>query len=144
MDELDRKYPMYGFSCNRGYGTADHQNAIKKHGVTSQHRRSFAPISLALRRRPAMVEPTEPSQLAASPLVAETPLKLACPSDRLALVKSPPAATSGIRVTPVKIQCDGTPTAAARDAGFQELAAKTSDDCALAFDQNVGEASGQE
>lgn len=38
-------YPQYGFINNVGYGTAKHLAAIKKHGSTIIHRKSFAPIN---------------------------------------------------------------------------------------------------
>ena len=41
MIELDRKYPMYGFARNKGYGTAEHIAALKKYGPCPEHRRSF-------------------------------------------------------------------------------------------------------
>lgn len=41
MDGIDRQYPMYGWSRNKGYGTADHRNAIGEHGACEWHRRSF-------------------------------------------------------------------------------------------------------
>ncbi len=34
-------YPMYGWDKNKGYGTYEHRNAIKKFGLTRIHRRSF-------------------------------------------------------------------------------------------------------
>lgn len=34
-------YPQYNFSKNKGYGTADHIEAIKKHGACIIHRSSF-------------------------------------------------------------------------------------------------------
>lgn len=37
-------YPEYGFEEHKGYGTAKHLAAIKKHGVCKIHRRSFAPV----------------------------------------------------------------------------------------------------
>lgn len=48
MQELDKKYPMYYWSKNAGYGTVLHQDALKNHGVTIHHRRSFAPIRALL------------------------------------------------------------------------------------------------
>lgn len=57
MEEMDKQYPMYGFSSHKGYGTAEHQRAIKRHGVSMQHRRSFAPVAKVLLKRPAMVRP---------------------------------------------------------------------------------------
>lgn len=41
MDEYDLLYPEYGFSKNKGYGTAAHIEAIKKYGLSPVHRRSF-------------------------------------------------------------------------------------------------------
>lgn len=41
MDEMDEKYPEYGFKKHKGYGTADHIAAIKKYGPCPIHRRSF-------------------------------------------------------------------------------------------------------
>ena len=45
MYELDKKYPMYDFKNNKGYGTKKHVDAIKKYGVILEHRRSFKPVS---------------------------------------------------------------------------------------------------
>ena len=45
MIELDKKYPVYGFKKNKGYGTKAHIEAIKKHGfVKGVHRLTFEPI----------------------------------------------------------------------------------------------------
>lgn len=41
MRKLNRKYPGYGFSRNKGYGTKFHQTALKKYGLTEIHRTSF-------------------------------------------------------------------------------------------------------
>ncbi len=48
MEEQDIKYPEYGFASHVGYGTAKHQEALVKHGVTVLHRKSFAPIKKLL------------------------------------------------------------------------------------------------
>ncbi len=48
MNDLCQKFPMYGWSRNAGYGTAEHLRAINDHGVTHHHRRSFAPVRLAV------------------------------------------------------------------------------------------------
>ena len=45
MEQQDAQYPEYGFASHVGYGTAKHQQALEAHGVTSLHRRSFAPIA---------------------------------------------------------------------------------------------------
>lgn len=44
MAALDREYPGYGFSRHKGYGTAAHAAALREHGVSPQHRRSFEPV----------------------------------------------------------------------------------------------------
>jgi ribonuclease HII len=45
MIELDKKYPQYGFKKNKGYGTKDHLDALKKYGyVKGIHRLTFEPI----------------------------------------------------------------------------------------------------
>ena len=41
MRELDRLYPGYGFARNKGYGTREHIDALKRLGPTPIHRRSF-------------------------------------------------------------------------------------------------------
>lgn len=46
MKELGNKYPQYGFEVHMGYGTRKHLEAINEYGITSEHRKSFAPIKL--------------------------------------------------------------------------------------------------
>ena len=41
IKELDEIYPQYGFAKNKGYGTADHIEAIKKFGPCPLHRKTF-------------------------------------------------------------------------------------------------------
>lgn len=41
MIELDRIYPEYGFARNKGYGTKEHIEALKKIGPCPMHRKSF-------------------------------------------------------------------------------------------------------
>ena len=45
MVAFEAKYPGYGFAKNKGYGTAQHMEALKRLGATAIHRRSFAPVS---------------------------------------------------------------------------------------------------
>jgi ribonuclease HII len=40
---LAKKYPEYGLEANKGYGTAHHLLALKEHGPSRYHRRSFRP-----------------------------------------------------------------------------------------------------
>lgn len=44
MAELHEQYPMYQFASNQGYGTRDHLEALKSHGPSPHHRKSFAPV----------------------------------------------------------------------------------------------------
>jgi ribonuclease HII len=48
MMKLSRRYRRYAWDSNKGYGTREHAEAIKKHGVCIHHRRSFSPIERAL------------------------------------------------------------------------------------------------
>ncbi len=47
--ELHAQYPHYGFDAHKGYGTAAHLHALKEHGATPWHRKSFAPVAEVLR-----------------------------------------------------------------------------------------------
>jgi len=48
MCKLDRMYPQYGFSRNKGYPTAQHLAALDRFGPCEIHRRSFAPVAQRL------------------------------------------------------------------------------------------------
>lgn len=41
MGEYAKTYPQYAFEKNKGYGTAEHINGIKEHGLCAIHRRTF-------------------------------------------------------------------------------------------------------
>lgn len=41
MDEYDKIFPEYGFAKNKGYGSAEHIDALKKYGPCPIHRSSF-------------------------------------------------------------------------------------------------------
>lgn len=41
MRRLHRRYPHYHFDQNKGYGTAEHWDAIRAHGVADVHRKTF-------------------------------------------------------------------------------------------------------
>ncbi len=47
MIEAAQKYPEYGWERNKGYGSAAHMEALRKHGPTPLHRYSFAPVAQA-------------------------------------------------------------------------------------------------
>lgn len=44
MLELHLRFPDYGFDRHMGYPTAAHLEALRRHGVSAVHRRSFAPV----------------------------------------------------------------------------------------------------
>ena len=46
MDDLEKKFPGYGFDKHAGYGTKAHLDAIRRQGMTPEHRKSFHPKSL--------------------------------------------------------------------------------------------------
>ncbi|NUS39972.1 MAG: ribonuclease HII [Lysobacter sp.] len=48
MRELHRLWPQYGFDEHKGYSTPAHLAALREHGPCPQHRRSFAPVRIAL------------------------------------------------------------------------------------------------
>ena len=39
------EHPHYGWERNMGYGTAEHLEALRRHGPSPLHRRSFAPVA---------------------------------------------------------------------------------------------------
>jgi len=41
MRELHKEYPQYNWAQNKGYGTLEHREAIKKYGLCRIHRKSF-------------------------------------------------------------------------------------------------------
>jgi ribonuclease HII len=45
MLEAAAAHPHYGWERNKGYGTAEHLEALRQHGPTPLHRRSFAPVA---------------------------------------------------------------------------------------------------
>lgn len=45
MRELACSHPFYGWERNAGYGTPEHLAALRRHGPTIHHRRSFAPVA---------------------------------------------------------------------------------------------------
>ena len=47
--EIDAQYPQYGFARHKGYGTAEHLAALRAHGASPVHRRTFRPVTEVLR-----------------------------------------------------------------------------------------------
>ncbi|PRD70525.1 ribonuclease HII [Malikia spinosa] len=56
LELLDQHYPQYGFARHKGYGTAEHLQALRLHGPCPEHRRSFAPVAQA-ERSPLGINP---------------------------------------------------------------------------------------
>ena len=53
MMRLHQDFPQYGFDRHKGYPTAAHIIALQEHGISSEHRRSFAPVKkLIMQCRP--------------------------------------------------------------------------------------------
>ncbi len=48
MVELDKLYPEYGFTRNKGYPTVEHLAALRTFGPCPIHRRSFRPVRESL------------------------------------------------------------------------------------------------
>ncbi len=48
MEELDRRYPQYGFARHKGYPTRDHVARLRRFGISPVHRRTFGPVRAML------------------------------------------------------------------------------------------------
>ena len=51
MAREDLRFPGFGFASNKGYGTADHLDALQRLGPCAIHRRSFRPVRKGQTRR---------------------------------------------------------------------------------------------
>lgn len=49
MEQLDTRFPAYGFRVHKGYPTKAHLAALQQHGVSDVHRRTFGPVRSLLR-----------------------------------------------------------------------------------------------
>lgn len=47
MAQLDSRYPEYGFAAHKGYGTARHLDAVRRHGGCPEHRYSYSNVAAA-------------------------------------------------------------------------------------------------
>lgn len=50
MQELHLQFPQYGFGQHKGYPTAAHREALLRHGPCPEHRSSFRPVRMALKK----------------------------------------------------------------------------------------------
>ncbi len=48
MIDIDQMYPDYEFARHKGYGTEAHCQRLRQYGPCEHHRRSFAPVRMAL------------------------------------------------------------------------------------------------
>ena len=48
MLRLHEQYPQYGLNIHKGYPTAAHLAALRMHGITDIHRKSFKPVRLLM------------------------------------------------------------------------------------------------
>lgn len=44
MVKLHQEFPEYNFASNKGYPTPEHLKAIRTHGITKHHRKSYKPV----------------------------------------------------------------------------------------------------
>ena len=51
IKRLSKKFKKYSWDTNFGYGTKKHQDALKKFGVTSHHRKTYKPIHKILSQK---------------------------------------------------------------------------------------------
>jgi len=45
MEEYHDQYPWYNFARNKGYGTKEHLDALKRHGCSPLHRKTFKGVA---------------------------------------------------------------------------------------------------
>lgn len=50
-EAIDQRFPQYGFAKHKGYGTAEHLEAIARHGPCEVHRMGFSPLRESRERR---------------------------------------------------------------------------------------------
>ena len=62
MVALHDQHPGYNWRSNKGYGTPEHYDGLKRHGVTAHHRRSFAPIHDLLAGQDVALTSFEPAE----------------------------------------------------------------------------------
>ena len=56
MEELEQRYPGYGFAKHKGYCTSEHLNALRSLGPCPEHRKSFRPVAEAAGLLPQQLE----------------------------------------------------------------------------------------
>ncbi len=56
MVKLDKTYPGYGFAKHKGYGTAQHLEALRSLGPCPEHRKTFGPVARIISPPPEQLE----------------------------------------------------------------------------------------
>lgn len=51
MQELDTRFPLYGFARHKGYPSPQHLRALAEHGPCAIHRQSYAPVRRVVESR---------------------------------------------------------------------------------------------
>lgn len=51
--DMHAQFPQYGFDAHKGYGTAQHLQALRTWGITPFHRKTFAPVFQAMQSGPS-------------------------------------------------------------------------------------------
>jgi ribonuclease HII len=78
MEALEARYPDYGFARHKGYATQDHLLALDRFGPCEIHRRSFAPVRIAMLRGRSLFDfdllPEQPEVALASGAAQAFPL----------------------------------------------------------------------
>lgn len=67
MLELDRQHPGYGFAQNKGYGTPEHLEALRRLGPSPAHRMSSESVREIVGARPAVDPPPAPPRRRKAP-----------------------------------------------------------------------------
>ena len=47
VSRMAAEYPLYGIEGHKGYGTAAHMDAVRRHGASPEHRYSYANVRQA-------------------------------------------------------------------------------------------------
>ena len=77
MREISDQYPQYDLASNKGYSAPKHLAALREHGPTPLHRRTFAPVWMAEQSKEMLAfladESVELEQIALAQAAAATP-----------------------------------------------------------------------
>ena len=69
--DIDVQYPRYGFAAHKGYGTAEHLQALREFGPTPWHRQSFSPVARMIALGGERQLDSEPGPVSQAPRAGE-------------------------------------------------------------------------